>query len=107
MSLKVLVESATDIPDNPTTLFVLLEFGNIQFATSHVLVRDSTSVEFNEEADFGIRESGYLQLQLYSVIKKKTLLSKKVIYFSYIDFKDFEAHANISHKQSALFMKHP
>ena len=78
MSLKVLVDRATDIPDNPTTLFVLLEFGKTKLATSHVIVRNPTSVRFNEEAEFGIKKSGNLRIQLCSATEKKKLLSTKV-----------------------------
>lgn len=77
MSLKVLVDRATDIPDNPTTLFVLLEFGKTKLATSHVIVRNPTSVRFNEEAEFGIKKSGNLRIQLCSATEKKKLLSTK------------------------------
>ena len=80
MSLKVLVDRATDIPDNPTTLFVLLEFGKTKLATSHVIVRNPTSVRFNEEAEFGIKKSGNLRIQLCSATEKKKLLSTKVYY---------------------------
>ena len=80
MSLKVLVDRATDIPDNPTTLFVLLEFGKTKLATSHVIVRNPTSVRFNEEAEFGIKKSGNLRIQLCSATEKKKLLSTKVNY---------------------------
>ena len=87
MSLKVLVDRATDIPDNPTTLFVLLEFGKTKLATSHVIVRNPTSVRFNEEAEFGIKKSGNLRIQLCSATEKKKLLSTKVWFSKMSHFK--------------------
>jgi len=73
--LKVLVDQAYNLSEpSPPTLFCLLEFDGMRLATSHVPVKNG-KVKFNEEAEFNIKKSGNLRIQLCSVDSKPGLLS--------------------------------
>lgn len=73
--LKVLVEQGYDLVDPvPSTLFCLLEFDGQRLATSHNETRNG-KVKFHEEAEFSIKKSGNLKIQLCSVDGKQGILS--------------------------------
>ena len=76
--LKVLVDQGFDlIEPTPSTLFCLLEFEGSRLATSHNEVRNGR-VKFNEEAEFSIKKSGNLRIQLCSMEGKSGFLSLNV-----------------------------
>ena len=76
--LKVLVDQGFDlIEPTPSTLFCLLEFEGSRLATSHNEVRNGR-VKFNEEAEFTIKKSGNLRIQLCSMEGKSGFLSLNV-----------------------------
>jgi len=78
--LKVLVEQGYDLVDPvPSTLFCLLEFDGQRLATSHNETRNG-KVKFHEEAEFSIKKSGNLKIQLCSVDGKQGILSLTVSY---------------------------
>jgi len=73
--LKILVDQGYELAQPcPPTLFCLLEFDGVRLATSHNEVRNG-KVKFNEEAEFQIKKSGNLRIQLCSVDGKKSVLS--------------------------------
>jgi len=73
--LKILVDQGFELSQpHPPTLFCLLEFDGVRLATSHNEVRNG-KVKFNEEAEFQIKKSGNLRIQLCSVDGKKSVLS--------------------------------
>merc|ERR1712227_568941 len=75
MALKILVDQGYELSQpHPPTLFCLLEFDGVRLATSHNEVRNG-KVKFNEEAEFQIKKSGNLRIQLCSVDGKKSVLS--------------------------------
>ena len=77
--LKVLVDQTYNLSEpSPPTLFCLLEFDGMRLATSHVPVKNG-KVKFNEEAEFNIKKSGNLRIQLCSVDSKPGLLSLEVL----------------------------
>ena len=76
--LKILVDQGYELAQPcPPTLFCLLEFDGVRLATSHNEVRNG-KVKFNEEAEFQIKKSGNLRIQLCSVDGKKSVLSLNV-----------------------------
>ena len=76
--LKILVDQGFELAQPcPPTLFCLLEFDGVRLATSHNEVRNG-KVKFNEEAEFQIKKSGNLRIQLCSVDGKKSVLSLNV-----------------------------
>ena len=78
MALKILVDQGYELAQpHPPTLFCLLEFDGVRLATSHNEVRNG-KVKFNEEAEFQIKKSGNLRIQLCSVDGKKSVLSLNV-----------------------------
>ena len=99
--LKILVDQGFELSQpHPPTLFCLLEFDGVRLATSHnegkgwkvskffkspKSAKFSSSkkvrngkVKFNEEAEFQIKKSGNLRIQLCSVDGKKSVLSLNV-----------------------------
>ena len=91
MALKILVDQGYELAQpHPPTLFCLLEFDGVRLATSHNEVRNG-KVKFNEEAEFQIKKSGNLRIQLCSVDGKKSVLSLNVSYKSRCRFFELDS----------------